>query len=734
MSTRSIITVPHTTWQVEMPTNGGAYHRTVASLWVTHLINKVPLKEELKHHISSAQLSNPHPISTSDSVDDGDAFIEESVRHSLEGSIGQVTLISNKHEKNLEHYLVALNKKLCTYFKSTLLNHKAICFWTAIHVKYDHPSKDSKKMSPVILHSGKQVLTCAEILPQQLDEVMKILRQRNANFNQLNSGLILDEILRTDVKVVDYLPLMGLKFRELPPFLSKKRAIINVQNTDNRCFGYALLSALEPAQANPHRSTNYDHYFTRYGLDKIQYPVTINQIPEIEDQVQVCINVFTFWDDEGRARTPVYISSKPYNKTIDLLYWEAADQVKEPGHYAWIKNFSAFMGDVPAAKGNTLHWCKKCLAHFQSANIFDLHQRYCRGVESSGQVFIMPQPGKSSELSFRNYSNSTRAPLVVYADFEALVVPKEKGATRGHKSHFYEHHEPCTVGYKIKSYIPELDEPYKVIHGPNCVKKFIRKMIKFEKKTLDIYDDDKRMVMTPFDDLDFRDAKICHICHQPFIIEDKVRDHDHFTGQYRGAAHSACNIKYRKTLKIPIFFHNFRGYDAHLITAQLGTFKEHPIKVIGQGMEKYLTLSLGKYLVFKDSLMFLGTSLEQLGKNLRKSGMDKFRTLRAEFPGVSEDQLQLLLGKQVYPYEYMDSWERFEETRLPKRESFYNKLKDQAISDDDYEHAVKVWKAFGCETILDYHHIYLKCMHKTVFHFIVLVFQHYSRYAFMSTI
>ena len=127
-------------------------------------------------------------------------------------------------------------------------------------------------------------------------------------------------------------------------------------------------------------------------------------------------------------------------------------------------------------------------------------------------------------------------------------------------------------------------------------------------------------------------------------------------------------------------------------------------------MEKYLTLSLGKYITFKDSLQFLGASLEQIGKNLRASGMEKFKLLRAEFPGATNDQLDLLLRKQVYPYEYMDSWDRFIETSLPPKEAFYNKLRGQSLSDDEDAHAQKVWSTFGCKTILDYHHIYLKCM------------------------
>ena len=102
-----------------------------------------------------------------------------------------------------------------------------------------------------------------------------------------------------------------------------------------------------------------------------------------------------------------------------------------------------------------------------------------------------------------------------------------------------------------------------------------------------------------------------------------------------------------------------------------------------------------------DSLQFLGASLEQIGKNLRARGMNKFKLLRAEFPHATNAQLDLLLRKQVYPYEYMNSWDRFIETSLPPKDAFYNKLRGQAIRDDDYAHAQMLWYTFGCKTILD---------------------------------
>ena len=76
---------------------------------------------------------------------------------------------------------------------------------------------------------------------------------------------------------------------------------------------------------------------------------------------------------------------------------------------------------------------------------------------------------------------------------------------------------------------------------------------------------------------------------------------------------------------------------------------------------------------------------------------------------MTDEQFNLLLGKQVYPYDYMDTWEKFDDTQLPRKDQFFNKLRDKAITDDDYEHAQKVWHTCGCERMMDYHDLYLMC-------------------------
>ena len=75
---------------------------------------------------------------------------------------------------------------------------------------------------------------------------------------------------------------------------------------------------------------------------------------------------------------------------------------------------------------------------------------------------------------------------------------------------------------------------------------------------------------------------------------------------------------------------------------------------------------------------------------------------------VIKDNSSLLARKGVYPYDYVTSFNKLKETKLPLKEDFYSKLYDQEISDEDYQHALKVWNTFNCQTLQDYHDLYLK--------------------------
>ena len=111
-------------------------------------------------------------------------------------------------------------------------------------------------------------------------------------------------------------------------------------------------------------------------------------------------------------------------------------------------------------------------------------------------------------------------------------------------------------------------------------------------------------------------TNICWICNKLIdICDNKVRDHRHITGRYRGATHWSCNINLKVSKKVPVIFHNLKGYDSHLIFKKLSKFNVK-ISVIPNGLEKYMAFTLNKNLVFIDSMLFMNFSLDNLVKNL----------------------------------------------------------------------------------------------------------------------
>ena len=145
------------------------------------------------------------------------------------------------------------------------------------------------------------------------------------------------------------------------------------------------------------------------------------------------------------------------------------------------------------------------------------------------------------------------------------------------------------------------------------------------------------------------------------IENDKVRDHCHITGKYRGANHWNCNINLKISKKIFVLFHNLRGCDSHLIFKELSRFN-CSINVVPNGLEKYMSFSLGQNIVFIDSMLFMNSSLDKLVKNL-----NDFKYLTNAF---KERELELVKQKGIYPNEYMDSFKRFKENCFPDEDCF----------------------------------------------------------------
>ena len=135
--------------------------------------------------------------------------------------------------------------------------------------------------------------------------------------------------------------------------------------------------------------------------------------------------------------------------------------------------------------------------------------------------------------------------------------------------------------------------------------------------------------LTPLQEEEFETAINCHICMKP-LGENRVQDHSHELGFYRGPSHNSCNLNYHikpKEYKLPVIFHNLRGFDSHLIIKHLDK-KHGRIRVIPNNMETYMAFSVAQ-LQFLDSFQFMNKSLDELAKTLKE---DDFKLTRANYP------------------------------------------------------------------------------------------------------
>ena len=330
-------------------------------------------------------------------------------------------------------------------------------------------------------------------------------------------------------------------------------------------------------------------------------------------------------------------------------------------------------------------------------------------------------PTKNPIVEYSNGQHQFKVPFTMYADFESILEPIQgasnnpsQSSTRGVNVH-----TPSGWCLHSKFAYGNVDKPTTQYRGPDCVEKFCEHIISEAKRLYKSFPEVPMIPLTKSQLRKYRHAAECHICFKPFGDKGKVRDHCHYSGLYRGAAHSACNLRYKIPSYIPVVFHSLAGYDAHLFIRELAKHTSR-MRVIAKNVEDHISFSIkievDKYidrkgneksketeLRFIDSFKFMSSSLNSLVSNLAK-GDHKFWG----FEEYSDKQHKLLIRKGIYPYEYMNSWDRLNETTLPSKESFYLNLNMSGVSDKEYEHAHNVWNEFEIRNMGDYHDLYLK--------------------------
>ena len=148
--------------------------------------------------------------------------------------------------------------------------------------------------------------------------------------------------------------------------------------------------------------------FERNNPAELPYPISPNDVHLYEDQLQININVFSFFDDEGKARHLIFISRKLYPRTANLLYWDE--------HYARITDIPRLFQDINKHKHRN-NICLQCLGRFYTEESLAKYQRICTREDFMSVVHVLPAAkSKQAHIKFKRIRNTYRAPFVIYAD------------------------------------------------------------------------------------------------------------------------------------------------------------------------------------------------------------------------------------------------------------------------------------------------------------------------------
>ncbi|KAB0790010.1 hypothetical protein PPYR_15698, partial [Photinus pyralis] len=489
-----------------------------------------------------------------------------------------------------------------------------------------------------------------------------------------------------------------------------KRAVINVKNNDQFCFLWSIVAALYPVDKNADRVNNYPHFDQVLKRGSIKFPIKLTDIKIFEDLNDISINLYCV---DKRNIFPFMLSSKVDNrKTVNLLVLVPSKSAKVHNssnsyyHFAWIKNMSALLSAQLSRRGHKKFFCNICLNHFLSSDLVKKHTLKCHKVNKCS----IRLPNDSEKiLKFTHYSNMEKVPFTIYADLECILEKCDKANLPDTNTILYQKHTPFSIAFYLKCSYDESLSKFFSYRGQDCIQWFIKRLREIADWANEIVNTIVPMeVLNPLQMQNYLNAIVCHICEKPFTEDQiKVRDHHHMTGRYRGAAHQACNLNFNHSHVIPVVFHNLSGYDAHFFIRELATGFPGGIKLLPLNKEKYISFT--KHVQntsidfrFIDSFRFMSSSIDTLSSYLDN---EQKTITRAHCRNANE--FHLLTRKGVFPYDYVDSWEKLNETALPSRDAFFSQLKNEAVSEADYEHANNIWSTFEIKTLGQYSDLYL---------------------------
>ena len=558
---------------------------------------------------------------------------------------------------------------------------------------------------------------------------------------------------------------------KMPKALANKRCCLNIQNKDEFCFRYCLIAwikgtagtknAERPAQylrnapsGRGRRPKDFVPEFDDGDLDfsMLAFPVKLDEITPFEEANNIGVYVFGWCQkgDEGFAR-PVRAPDKVYEREVQLLL--------HMGHYLLVTRFTGLFR-LDRNRG-WQHTCHRCIADFNTEA--SLQRHLAKGSclpngPAPPQELTLPKPEKKQKKVFERFKKFELmhdVPIVVYADFETFQSSADE--QRGAKTNVLGRMSGvASFGYYVASRVPSI--PSVTVLERSSADKFVLHMLELALRYRHACRNPVALKMRPEDEDDFANAAHCYMCGTQ--ASELCKDHDHFTGAYRGAACPSCNIKAQCPKQIAVLFHNLEGFDGHEIIHAIARLRNAPppsiiedgnpaeeneddgedsdeesecehkdggnsllvdtsrlaklrFSILANSTEKYMQIAFGP-LVFRDTFKFADAGLEKLIKSQRlvqPSLGDCFPILCSQHPFLRErrdgEALDLILRKVPMAYGSIRDESYFGLPAVLEKRCYDNDLTGEACSDGEYELVRHVVDFFQLRDQGEYHDLYL---------------------------
>ena len=555
--------------------------------------------------------------------------------HNLHHTNSKLTITPYHPEFGIEfRYINKIMKELAVIY-AKLINQYKFKYQTVFSARFDKQNEDNQVLDETELFINLNISHNLTQTDLNNINVVSSLENQIQQQEMKDSGWRFDKINSMTIYFYKTTEMNGSNFIKIP---LRSNAILNVEYNDKYCFLWSILASLHPCFNNhPNRVSNYRQYFIELNIQGFDFSKGFKccDVHKFNELNNLSVNIFelNFYQDQNQWKhklIPIEISKNNSDRVIDLAIYK--------NHYILLKKLDVFLGDH-----NKKIICRRCLSSYTSENMLMKHKEKC-GDDNITTI----RTSNESHLHWKKHFHKNPLYFGIYADFEADN-ERDNSIVGDKTSNIYKQN-PVLNGYHIVSELEDIlkSDYYKSPFGYNNFDWFVDEVTKLENKMAFYFKNTKKDInITQEDEEDYRNDTICRFCEKE-ILSDKVRDHCHLTGRYRGPAHNTCNINVtqKQSNFIPFIFHNFSNYDCHMFFKKLVDKKKDKVdfEIVPKTNEEYISVTYG-CIRFIDSYRFLSSGLDSLVKTLVDNSNKKLKNLKKEI--VDNDELLDIVNKIV---------------------------------------------------------------------------------------